>query len=202
MRSYFIAMEGIDGSGKSTIVKRLASYFESNGRTVITVRDPGSTTIGDAIREILLNKSFTNMSSHTELYLYLAARAQLAEERIIPALQANNIVISDRYSLSTIVYQSLTGKHDLEKLEQLTINAKNYCTPDITFLLDMPAEKSLERVLSIRQPDRMEARGVEFLKLVRQRYCDCAKKYKNIHVIDAAKSPDQILNEMIGVLNV
>lgn len=160
----FIAFDGIDGAGKSTQIRMLTDYLNQQGQAFISVRDPGTTEAGEAIRGLLLNSDL-QMHRRCEALLYMAARSQLVEEKIRPALQAGQWVISDRFLLANVVYQSVRGGEDPELLWKLGEIATAGIRPDLTLLLDMPAEAALKRLN--RPADRMEARGVEYLEAVR-----------------------------------
>lgn len=160
----FIAFDGIDGAGKSTQIARLVDSLTAAGREVVSVRDPGSTAAGEAIRALVLDSEL-EMHRRCEAMLYMAARSQLVEERIRPALQAGKVVISDRYLLANVVYQSVGGGEEAELLWKLGEVAIAGVRPDLTVLLDLPADAALARI--DRPADRMESRGVEYLAAVR-----------------------------------
>jgi dTMP kinase len=175
----FFSFDGVDGVGKSTQIRLFADALRASGREVVTCRDPGSTALGERLRDILLNHHGTPIHRRSEMLLYMAARAQLVEEVIRPALDAGKTVISDRYLLANVVYQAHGGGLDAEDVWSVGRVAVAGLMPRLIFLLDMPAERAAQRIG--RQPDRMEAQGLEFLERVRQGF-----------LFEASRFPDQI----------
>ncbi|MCP4889481.1 MAG: dTMP kinase, partial [Planctomycetaceae bacterium] len=162
-----ITLDGIDGVGKSTQIKRLTEHLQSQGREVLAVRDPGSTPIGMRLRQLLL-ESDLEMHRRTEAMLFMASRCEMVETTIQPALAAGQTVISDRFLLANVVYQSVGGKASPELLWKLGRLANGGLTPTITLLLDMPAAESMNRFDG--PADRMEKRGEDYLEAVRQAF--------------------------------
>jgi dTMP kinase len=161
----FIVLDGIDGAGKSTQIDMLRRWLEQQGFRVTSLRDPGSTALGEAVREILLHREEIPISPSAEMLLYMAARAQLVNEQIRPALAADRIVISDRYLLANVVYQGCEGGVDLEHLWTVGEIATQGIQPDITILLDLPVATAMARIGA--NPDRLEKRGEAFYQRVR-----------------------------------
>jgi dTMP kinase len=163
----FISLDGIDGVGKTTQIQRLATLLVDRGHDVLTVRDPGSTPIGHRLRDLLLD---TELEIHrrTEAMLFMAARCEMIETVIRPALAAGKTVISDRFLLANVVYQSIGGQVSAETLWQLGRLATGGVEPELTILLDMPARAAMSRI--DRPSDRMEKRGEEYLESVRQAF--------------------------------
>ncbi|MFU8794419.1 MAG: dTMP kinase, partial [Dethiobacteria bacterium] len=151
-RGTFITLEGIDGCGKSTQTEMLINKFSELGVDYIQVREPGGTAAGEAIRQILLDNRYS-LLLQTELLLYMAARSELTEEIIIPALKAGKVVLCDRFTDSTLAYQGYGGGANLEWIRILNNNATCGITPDLTILLDLPVEDALKR--RINKADRM-----------------------------------------------
>jgi dTMP kinase len=188
----FFAFDGVDGVGKSTQIRLLADALRERGREVVTCRDPGSTALGERLREILLDHHGTPIHRRSEMLLYMAARAQLVEEVIRPALAAGHVVISDRYLLANVVYQAHAGGLEASKVWQVGQVAVAGIMPRLTFVLDMPAEKAARRIQ--RQPDRMEAQGLDYLERVRQGFLlEAARQPEQILVIDADR-PEKIVH--------
>ena len=183
-----IVIDGPDGCGKSTQVKLLEQYLlkqckhirgATQCKRVSVVRDPGSTTISEDIRKILLNPHYKEMTPLTELFLYFASRAQLVDQVIKPALKNNTIVLSDRFLSSTIVYQGYAGNIGAKKVSDLWRMATGGFEPDITIILDVPPEKGFERIRNSRSSnDRMEQKALLFHKKVRQGFIKLAKSDK------------------------
>ncbi len=161
----FIVLDGIDGAGKSTQIDMLRRWLEGQGFRVTSLRDPGSTALGEAVRDILLHREEIPISSSAEMLLYMAARAQLVNEQIRPALAADRIVISDRYLLANVVYQGCAGGVDLEHLWTVGEIATQGIQPDITILLDLPVNAAMARIGA--NPDRLEKRGEAYFQRVR-----------------------------------
>lgn len=196
MKGKFITFEGIEGCGKSTQIELFAEYLRSKGHKVLVTREPGGTEIGDQIREILLHPGNTSISPKTELLLYAAARAQHVEEKILPALKAGNAVLSDRYADATTAYQGAARNLPPDILKQLHLIATGNLVPDITFLLDLPAEVGLNRAKSRNEEegheDRFENERIEFHEKVREGYLAVAKAEPDrVIVIDAAGTVEE-----------
>ena len=196
-RGLFITFEGIDGCGKSTQFQMLKEYLESKGVDFIVVREPGGTVIGEKIREILLNKKNDSMRPLTELLLFEAARAQITEEVIRPALEKGTCVLCDRFFDSTYAYQGYARKLGAEKVLMLNDLATAGLEPDITFLIDIPVSVALER-RGIRgeADDRMEALGTAFQEDVRKGYLEAAEKFSRIKVIDGKDEPSVVFEKV------
>ena len=192
-KGLFISMEGPDGSGKSTQIELLKQYFEETGKEVIITREPGGNRISEAIREIILNKDFTEMSPTTEMLLYASARAQLISEVIAPAIDSGKMVISDRFVDSSLVYQGLARGLGVENVYEVNKHAIGDYMPDITFMFDLPAEVGLSRKKDQKELDRMELEGLEFHKKVAEGYREMAQRFpERITVIDATLPVDNI----------
>ena len=188
MKGIFLTMEGPDGSGKSTQIVKLKTYLEANGYPdVVVTREPGGTAISEAVRNILLDRSYAEMDDHTEALLYAAARAQLVAQVIKPALEEGKAVISDRFVDSSAVYQGIARGLGVEKIYELNGFAMQDIWPDLTIHLDLPAEVGLARAKSRAQLDRMEAQSTAFHEKVAQGYRDLAALApERIVTIDAA----------------
>jgi len=196
-KGLFITFEGIDGCGKTTQVTALKNSLESKGTKVIVIREPGATLIGEKIRSILLDKANYGMSSETEVLLYEAARAQIVNEVIRPALRAGEVVICDRFYDSSVAYQGYARGLPLESIDFLNRFATGGLEPDLTFLLDLPAEAAWER-MNDREGvhDRLEIEGLGFMEKVRAGYLELAGKHARIIKLDAM-SPATVLAEYI-----
>ena len=191
-RGTFISFEGIDGCGKSTQVKILIDRFIEEGSECVLVREPGGTKISEDIRDILLSKRNLDLKSRTEALLMTASRAQLTNQKIIPALSAGKCVIADRFSDSTLAYQGGGRGLDLDYLISLNDFATNGTIPDITFNLDINPESAFNRS-NYTEPDRIENAGIELQKKVRQHYKIIANRFPNrIFTIDGSNSISSI----------
>lgn len=176
MQGLFISMEGPDGAGKSTQIELLKSYLADKGYKVVITREPGGTTISEAIREVILNKDYSEMCDNTELLLYAAARAQLVHEVIRPALEEGNAVICDRFVESSVVYQGIGRGLGIDTVYAVNEYALRGLRPQLTILLDLDAEEGLRRKKNQAELDRMEAAGIEFHKKVAEGYRTLAER--------------------------
>jgi dTMP kinase len=171
----FITLEGPEGSGKSCQIPPLADFLRQLGYEVLTTREPGGTAIGDQVRQVILNLKNTEMNPRTEILLFCAARVQLVEQVIRPALARGVVVISDRYADSTLAYQGYGHRMDLEILRQILNFATGGLKPDLTLLLDVDVEEGLRRRrCSGGEWNRLDAYEVEFHKRVRAGYHELA----------------------------
>lgn len=177
-RGFLISFEGSEGSGKSTQISGVADRFEAAGYDVIVTREPGGTPIGEQIRHILMHASEnSNMMPETELLLFAASRAQLVREVIQPALLNGKIVLCDRFMDSTTVYQGVARKIQSGPVHMINTFAVGDIVPDVTVVIDIPAEVGIERVKHRANdlPDRMEQENIEFYQKVRTGYLMLAK---------------------------
>lgn len=186
----FIVFEGIDGSGKSTQMELGRSWLAESAITVVTCRDPGTTDLGNRLRDILLQRSELNISFAAEMFLFMAARAQLMAEVILPALARGEIVLCDRFLLSTVVYQGHAGELDPDVIWQTGQTATFGRQPDLTLVFDVPLQVALQRLGSTR--DRMESRGEAYLAKVRSGFLAEAERDDSIRIIDASGDPQDI----------
>ncbi len=187
----FISLEGIDGAGKSAQITRLADWLRSTGRHVTTCRDPGSTPVGDAVRAILLDRHDLQLAATAEMFLYMAARAQMVAEVIEPALARGEWVVSDRYLLSNVVYQGYAGGLDPEAIRDVGRIATAGRMPDLVLLLDVDLETSARRLA--RPLDKLENRGDEYRARLRAGYlAEAASQPDRMVTIDATGGIDDV----------
>lgn len=199
-KGLFITFEGVEGSGKSTQIDLLVEFLSEKGYEVVSTREPGGTAIGDKIRKIVLNPDFTEMDFKAEALLYAANRAQHVAEVIAPALAQGKIIISDRYTDSSLAYQSFGRGLDQKKVENISEWATGGLEPDLTILLDIPADKGLKRT-SRSLADRIEQENIDFHDRVSKGFLKLAKKFpKRFKVIDATKDVDQIHQEVVKLV--
>ncbi len=168
----FITIEGPEGSGKSTHSRLLCAYLRREGRRIMHTREPGGTGISETIRKILLSREHEGMSDACELFLFMAARAQIVEEVIKPALKKGYTVICDRFHDATVAYQGYGAGMDLKIIESMRKLATGRLKPDLTVLLDVDSAVGLERGGA---RDRMEKKSLSFHKKVRRGYLKLAK---------------------------
>ena len=202
----FITFEGIDGCGKSTQLSRFAKTLKETGISLVVTNEPGGTEIGQAIREILLHVDNNHIVPLAELFLYEADRAQHVSEVIKPALEAGKWVVCDRYFDATTVYQGMVlGQHE-ELIELLNNEASLGCQPDITFLLDCPAEIGLERIEkrynNDKKKDRFERKTLNFHIKIRYAYLALANKHKDrFKIIDSTLPEDQVARKIREIIS-
>ena len=193
----FITFEGVEGSGKTTQVERLAVRLRQAGRTVVTTREPGGTLISDRIRAVVLDQTSVDIHPHTEALLMCAARAQLVHEVIRPALDFGHVVICDRYSDSTFAYQGYARGQDLATLRTLNDFATGGLVPHLTILLALPAEAGLERRFgpndSAAPTNRMDRLELAFHEEVAAGYQKLAQAEPDRwHLVDATLGVDDV----------
>lgn len=194
----FITFEGADGCGKTTQQMLAADYLESKGYEVLITREPGAKGLGEDIRKILLDYKGP-VSERCESLLFLADRAQHVDNMILPAIENGQIVLCDRYTDSTVAYQGYGRQQNMERIKKLNDFATNLLKPDLTFVFDIDVETSMQRVG--KEKDRMESEGKEFHNRVRNGYLKLAEEEPNrIKVLDAAKSIDEIHEEVVNIL--
>jgi thymidylate kinase len=193
-RGLFISLEGIDGSGKTTLKESILACMGGN-YTIMGLREPGGTAISEKIRDMLLDVRNDGIMGKAEALLYAAARSQLVEEIIRPALAEGKVVIADRYLDSTIAYQGYGRGLDLEFLEDLNRICTGGLKPDITILLDIEPDEG-QRRRSQEIPDRLEQEGLEFQKRIREGYLIIqAREPERIKRLDARQTPEALLEE-------
>jgi len=204
----FITFEGIEGSGKTTQVRLLARALREKGYECVPTREPGATEIGKKIRAILLNSNHSSMLPITELFLYEADRAEHVRQVIQPALTAKKIVISDRFFDATTVYQGYARGYDLKVIRQMHRIVLGDLKPDLTIILDLPADLGLKRAWErIRSQhtatgeDRFEKEAVSFHEKVRQGYLALTREEpERIRVIDASGNMLRIHEEIASIV--
>ena len=199
----FITFEGPEGAGKTTQIKKLAAHLEAVEQNVVLTREPGGTSISEAIRGILLDAGNKLMDDRTELLLYAAARAQHVRQIIMPALGSDRTVISDRFSDSTLAYQGYGRGLDIDLISKLNSIATDGLEPHLTILLDIDVKVGLQRVENIRLGfDRLEGEKLEFHEKVRQGFLTLADQNPNrIKVISAEQTPEEIFQKIMIEIN-
>jgi len=201
--SIFITFEGVEGSGKTTQIKRLKRYLKQKGIPYFTTREPGGTPIGEKVRRILLNRAHGEMIALSELFLYEAARAQHVIQVIRPLLKKKGVILCDRFSDASIAYQGYGRKMDPRLVDLLNQIASKRVRPDLTFLLDCPSDMGLRRaVRRDRQKrsnlqDRFEREKIQFHRRVRKGYLSLAKEEPHrIRVIDTREGEQKVFEKI------
>ena len=193
----FITFEGIDGVGKSTQLDLLEKYLVAEGKEVLRTLEPGGTELGQEIRHLLLHRK-GDVSPRAEALLYAADRAHHVATKIRPALAAGKVVLSDRYFDSSVAYQGAARELDVEEVKQISLWAIDHLIPDLTVLLDLPADEALARRSSKgTEPDRLEREQLEFFERARSEYLIMASEPRFL-VIDATNSVEQIHQQVLG----
>lgn len=194
----FITLEGPEGSGKTSHIPPLVEYLRGEGRAVFATREPGGTSIGEQIRQVIHDMKNVEMQPRTETLLYQAARAQIVEEVIRPRLAGGEIVISDRYYDSTIAYQGYGHRQDLEQVRALVRYATGGLVPDLTILLDIDVELGMERKRRDgAEWNRLDAYTLEFHQRVRAGYLEMVKQEPaRWAVVDASQEWERVQGEL------
>jgi dTMP kinase len=193
----FIALEGVDGSGKSTQAQLLADWYQAHGARVLRTREPGGTVLGERLRAILLDPSAI-CGDRTELLLMLAARAQHVTEQIRPALAEGQVVITDRFSLSSLAYQGYGRGLPLADIRAADAVATGGLQPELTIVIDVPLETALARLGT--QRDRIEGAGVDFLRRVIDGYRALAQTNSSTRLFDGQPAPEVIHQAIVDML--
>jgi len=206
----FITSEGGDGTGKSTQIKALERHLAARGQSFVSTREPGGTPLGKLIRQALLEVGKQPIGSPTELFLYLADRAQHVQDVILPALDSAKLVLCDRYTDSTLAYQGYGRGIDLEVLRELNRIADRGVKPDLTLLFDCPVELGLSRTAKrladegagAGREDRFEREKVEFHERVRAGFLALARtEPERFRIIDASRSVVEVTQEIKSIVD-
>jgi len=203
LRGKFIVFEGPDGSGKSTQLRRFVELITISGVGVCEVREPGGTKIGEAIRQVLLQRDHDCMTLRCEMLLYMASRAQLVEQIIRPALAAKQVVLADRFVSSTLAYQGAAGGLPILDIQEVAKVAVGGIRPDLVVICDVDDQTAFSRMSPLLAPgrdlDRIESRSREFHKKVRQGYLTQARSDPHRHlVLDSSKGPDEVWAQLLA----
>ena len=197
----FITLEGPEGSGKTSHIPPLVEYLREKGHIVFPTREPGGTSIGEQIREVIHDLKNVEMHPRTETLLYQAARAQIVERVFQPRLQAGEVVISDRYYDSTIAYQGYGHQQDLEQVRSLVKYATGGLIPDLTILLNVDVEEGLRRKKKDNEWNRLDAYTIEFHQRVHAGYLEMVKAEPDRWVVvDAGRRWQDVQEELRRVI--
>lgn len=196
-KGVFITLEGVEGCGKTTQINRLVEFLRGRACDVVCTREPGGTPIAEKIRALLLDPDHGSMSPTAELLLYEAARAQHVDELIRPALEAGKVVVSDRFADSTTAYQGAGRRLAPEDVMPLHATATRGVWPDLTIVLDVPAEEGLRRAGNARAADRLEREPLDFHRRVRDEFLRIAQREpERVKVVDGTRAPDAVAEDI------
>ena len=200
-KGYFISFEGIDGSGKSTQIQKLAEFLEARGFDIVITREPGGSIGGEEIRNLLLQGNVDRWSAETEILLFTAARRDHLERVILPALGKGKIVICDRFTDSTRMYQGMRGVNLRNLVDTLNEKVINF-DPDLTIIIDINPEISLERAKSRKtEEERFEDFGVDLQMKMRKGFLELAKEFGNrIEVVNGQQSIDKLAQDICSLV--
>ncbi len=193
MSARFIVLEGGEGSGKSTQVALLSAWLEEMGVAHVVTREPGGTVVGEAVRSVVLARTDLEMPAESELFLYLTSRAAFVRDVVRPALAAGNVVIADRFDLSTLAYQGYGRGLPVGEVRRAIALATGGLEPDLTILLDLPVEEGAARQRrNDAIPDRIEQEGDAFLRRVRDGYLALAAEEPRVRVVSGLGAPETV----------
>lgn len=191
MHGKLLSVDGIDGCGKSTQISLLGKWLEQRGHEVVHVRDPGGTALGENLREILLHRKEIALGMRAEMLMYMASRAQMVEEVMVPALEKGQVVLADRFLLANVVYQGSAGGLSTDVIWSVGTVATGGIEPDFTAVLDLSPETANSRMGPER--DRLESRGVEYMTRVREGFLEQSKRLgEKVQIFDATESVEDI----------
>lgn len=199
----FITAEGVEGCGKTTILKMVYEKLINDGYNCLLTREPGGVKISEQIRQIILNKENTELDDRSEALLFAASRRQLLVQKIYPALKENKIVLCDRYVDSSLAYQGGGKKLGVQNVLNINLFATDHTLPDLTLLFDIDPQLGLERINDNknREVNRLDLEKIDFYNRVRETFLDLAKKYTERYVIiDASKNIEEVFNNTYKIV--
>ena len=200
-RGWFLVLEGVEGAGKTTQVRLLAEWLESCGVSFTLAREPGGTEVGEAIRNVVQERIDLSVPPETELLLYLAARSAFVKEIALPALDRGELLIADRFSMSTYAYQGYGRGLDLDEVRRLDRFATGGLVPDLYVVLDLPVEEGQARQRAEgKEEDRLEGSGETFLRSVRRGYHELVDSDARARLVDALGSPREVNDRVRQIL--
>ena len=198
----FLAIEGVDGAGKSTQVPKVHEWLRRNGVKTLVTREPGGTPLGESLRALLLDPRFTGMSTSAELLVMFAARAEHLEKRIFPALAAGVWVLCERFTDATFAYQGGGRDADPKRIAALEEAVQGDVRPDLVLVLDVPVEVGLERSARRSAADRFERESIAFFRRVRDVYLARAAEHPERYVvIDASAEAEAVTRRMVEAIS-
>lgn len=203
MKGIFITFEGTEGSGKTTLIEKVAQHYKNLGLNVITTREPGGSKIAEDIRNVILDVNNTSMDSITEALLYAASRRQHLCEKVIPYLEKGYVVLCDRFIDSSLAYQGYARGLGIENVYQVNQFATNGLLPDVTIYVDVHPEIGLARIKSNnREENRLDLEKLDFHKRVYEGYYQVSQMFKDrFKVINGENSKEQVYNDTITIID-
>jgi dTMP kinase len=200
-KGFFISLEGSEGAGKSTQNKRIVEWLSKQGSTVVETREPGGTIVSEQIRRVLLDTRNAGLNATAELLMMFAARSQLVQEVILPALAEGKVIVCDRFADASYAYQGggrELGAETVAVLEKLVLKDLQ---PDLTLLFDVPVELGMKRVAGRGEADRFEIESIRFFERVRNAYLERAVANPHrFRIIDASQDEDQVWQQVKTIL--
>ena len=202
MKGKFITFEGPEGSGKSTVIIAVKDFLEKEGYSILTTREPGGIKIAEDIRNIILDKENVEMDAHAEALLFAASRSQHYNEKILPALEAEKIILCDRFIDSSLAYQGHARGLGIDNVYEINKFAIGNNLPELTIFIDVPPKVGLKRVFSnSRKVDRLDLETLEFHELVYEGYMLIAKKYEDrFKIVDGTNPVDQVVQDTLKIV--
>ena len=202
MNRKFITFEGPEGSGKTSVIVGVEKYLKEEGYDILTTREPGGSKIAEDIRSIILHKDNIEMDAHAEALLFAAARSQHFNEKILPAINENKIILCDRFIDSSLAYQGHARELGIDKIYEINQFAIGNILPELTLFIDVPPKVGLERVFSnIRKIDRLDLEELEFHEKVYEGYMIIAKKYSNrFKIVDGTQPIEKVVEDAIQII--
>ncbi len=198
MKGLVIALEGQDGTGKSTVIDAITGYFDEKGLDYINAREPGSTDIGEKIRDILADKANKDMDYHTEALLFAASRSELYDKVIKPNVRKGTSVILDRFLLSSLAYQGVVRGLGVDEVMKINDFFLDGFRPDLTILMDLDAKESYERLKKLGELDRIESLGEDFQERVHLAYLKLyEEKQMKLIKLDGTKDRASLAHEAL-----
>jgi dTMP kinase len=200
-QGFFISLEGGEGAGKSTQNRRIVDWLSRQGKTVVETREPGGTVVSEQIRQVLLDTRNAGLNATAELLMLFAARSQLVQEVILPALADGKVVVCDRFADASYAYQGGGRQLRVETVATVEQLVLGDLQPDLTLLFDIPVDLGMKRVAGRGESDRFEIESIKFFERVRKTYLQRAEAYpQRFRVIDASKDEAQVWQQVETVL--
>lgn len=202
-RGKFIVVEGGEGSGKTTILQRIVERLKSEGKEVLLTREPGGIPIAEQIRQVILDVNNTEMDAMTELLLYVAARKQHFEQKVVPSLEAGKIVLCDRFVHSSEVYQGYARNLGVDHVKSLHKVALGEFSADVTLWFDVDPEVGMARINrnADREVNRLDLEAMDFHRKVREGYRNLLSTEKNFYRVDANQSIEAVFSQAYRLIN-